>query len=87
MHSTSEKRINQMVSFILTSNGFIAAILSKFTRSGRSEETKHRYRVFFLVYLWVFRLLDCRFNPIFRAHKMGFFNDPNVIQVIKTGGF
>lgn len=68
-----------MVSFIPTSNGFIAAVFSKFTRSGRSEETKHRYRAFFLVNLRAFRLPDCRFSPSFRAQKMGFFNDPNVL--------
>lgn len=68
-----------MVSFIPTSNGFIAAVFSKFTRSGRSAKNKHRYRAFFLVDLWEFPLPDCRFNPIFRVQKMGFFNDPNVL--------
>ena len=76
-----------MVSLRWTRICFRAAVFSKFTQSLHKAKTRQSVRGCFLVNLWGFRLLDCGFTPDFHVQKMGFPNDPNVVQMIKTGGF
>ena len=79
MHSTSEKRINQMVSFFAPTNCFVAVIFSKFTRSRRSAKTRQSLHGFVSVYLWEFCPLVWGFLPDFALRKSWFSTDANLL--------